>query len=190
MTLGRYRQNVKLSGIIYMHRISDPKMGSISRRNFGMFRSLCGERTLKNVVIVTNMWGEVSESVGITRENQLRTSDTLFKPALDQGAQMMRHFNTLASAQAIIEHLIPNNPEVIQIQVEVVEQHKDVTQTTAGAVLETEEMERARRAHEEEMRRQWEAAEAARRAQEEQRAREVAAAQAAAQELRVTTWNL
>ena len=41
---------MKLSGVIYMHRISDFKMGGISRRNFHMFRSLCGEKTLKNVV--------------------------------------------------------------------------------------------------------------------------------------------
>ena len=149
-----------------------------------MFRSLCGDKTLKNVVIVTNMWGEVDESVGVARETELKTSGTLFKPVLDQGAQMMRHHNNLASAHAIIERFIANTPEAIQIQAEIVEQHKGVEQTTAAAVLDTEEMERARQAHEEEMRKQREAAEAAQRAQEEQRARELAEAQRVAEEAR------
>jgi hypothetical protein len=44
---------MKLSGLIYVHRISDVLMGGISSRNFRMFRKLCGDDTLKNVVIVT-----------------------------------------------------------------------------------------------------------------------------------------
>ena len=167
-----------------MHRISDVKMGGISRRNFGMFRSLCGEKTMQNVLIVTNMWGEVPDSVGATREAELKTSPALFKPVIDQGARMVRHHNTLCSAQDALQHLVSNTPVAIQIQAEIVEQHKGVEHTAASAVLETEEIERARRAHEAEMQRQREAAEAARRAQEEQRARDLAAAQRAAEEAR------
>ncbi|KAJ3556344.1 hypothetical protein NM688_g2081 [Phlebia brevispora] len=57
----QYRKNTKLHGIIFMQRISDVKMSGISRRNFGMIRSLCGDNTLKNVIIVTNMWGEITD---------------------------------------------------------------------------------------------------------------------------------
>ncbi|PSS36825.1 hypothetical protein PHLCEN_2v1369 [Hermanssonia centrifuga] len=168
-----YRVNKKLSGVIYMHRISDFKMGGISKRNFGMFRSLCGEKTLQNVVIVTNMWGEVSEERGVARENELANDNALFKPVLEKGAQMVRHYNTHQSGQEILRRLVDNNPLPLQIQHEIVDEHKQVQQTVAGAELESKAIEEAKRQQEEEMRKHREAMEAAIRAQEEQRAREV-----------------
>ena len=54
-----------------MHRISDFRVGGIAKRNFNMFRKLCGDETLRNVVIVTNMWGEVSPAQGAAREREL-----------------------------------------------------------------------------------------------------------------------
>ena len=79
----RYRNNRKLSGIIYMHRISDIRMSGVSRRNFSMFRKLCGDSTLGGVTLVTNMWGSISEQEGVARESELRTNNQLFKPVLD-----------------------------------------------------------------------------------------------------------
>ncbi|KAG5220558.1 Lanosterol alpha-demethylase [Salix suchowensis] len=68
----RYEQGKTLSGIIYLHRISDFRMSGLSTRNFRMLRHLCGEKTLKNLAIVTNMWGEVPAAVGEARERSLR----------------------------------------------------------------------------------------------------------------------
>ncbi|EKM53858.1 uncharacterized protein PHACADRAFT_98220, partial [Phanerochaete carnosa HHB-10118-sp] len=172
-----YRENKKLSGVIYMHRISDFKVGGISRRNFGMFRSLCGETTLKNVIIVTNMWSEVGEQKGAARERELAADNALFKPVIDKGARMMRHYNTAESAQAILRVLVENQPLALQIQREIVDQRKTLEQTTANEELRTQEMREARRRQDEELQRQREAAEAAKRAQEEQKARELAEVQ-------------
>jgi chromosome segregation ATPase len=121
-----------------MHRISDFRMGGISRRNFSMFRKLCGDDSLENVVIVTNMWGEVSPAQGAAREHELATDDILFKPVLERGAQMLRHDNTLGSAQAILRHLVDNRPQVLAIQKELVDEGKDITQTAAGVELDRE----------------------------------------------------
>jgi len=46
-----------------------------------MFRELCGDSTLKNVILVTNMWGDVSGSVGEARERELARE--FFKPVLE-----------------------------------------------------------------------------------------------------------
>lgn len=134
-----------------MHRISDFRMGGISRRNFSMFRQLCGDSTLKNVVIVTNMWGEVSPEVGEAREAELRDKDMFFKPVLDKHAQLLRHENTVDSAQAILHHIIGNRPQALKIQRELVDEHKDISQTAAGTVLNRELMEQVRK-HQEELR--------------------------------------
>ena len=102
--LNRYEDGSKLAGVIYIYRISGVQFSGISARNFALFRKLCDESTLKNVVLVTNMWGVGSEATNEAREKEL--SGTFFKPALDRGAQMGRHHNTTESAHAILRKII------------------------------------------------------------------------------------
>jgi len=127
-----------LSGIIYVHRISDFRMGGISTRNFKMFRKLCGDSTLSNVAIMTNMWGEVKPELGDAREKELCSRDIFFKPVLDKGAKVVRHDNTLKSAQNIIGRLLKNKPKALEIQRELVEEKKNITDTAAGSELNRE----------------------------------------------------
>ncbi|KAG2018162.1 TKL/TKL-ccin protein kinase [Coprinopsis cinerea AmutBmut pab1-1] len=133
-----YEQGIKLAGVLYIHRISDFRMGGISTRNFKMFRQLCGESTLKNVVILTNMWGQVNPEVGEARERELATDPLFFKPVLDKGAQMLRHDNTPESAQRVLRYIIGNHPLTLQIQRELVDEGKDILQTAAGEELNRE----------------------------------------------------
>jgi hypothetical protein len=135
---GRYQEGFKLSGVIYMHRITDRRVGGMSRRNFSMLRRLCGDDTLKNVAIVTNMWDVESEERGIDRERELMTDDLFFKPVLEKGAQMLRHNNTLGSAEAIVSRFIQKTPLPLLIQRELVDQHKDITHTEAAVALQGE----------------------------------------------------
>ena len=141
---------MKLSGVIYMHRISDYRFTGIDSRNFSMFRKLCGEETLCNVVLVTTMWSAVDPENGALREQELRTDDILFKPVLDKGAQMVRHDNTLRSAQDILRRLINNRPRPLLIQREIVDEKKDITKTAANEELDRQ-LAAVIRMHEEEM---------------------------------------
>ena len=108
-----------------------------------MFHELCGDAALKNVVLVTNMWGQVSRDVGEARESEL--SSNFFKPVLDEGARMVRHNNTVRSAHDIIRKIIANTPTVLQIQQELVKEHKDIASTAAGEVISKELNEQMRR---------------------------------------------
>ena len=153
-----------------MHRISDRRFSGIAGRNFKIFRELCGETSLKNVVLVTNMWGEVSQDVGEARERELASN--FLKPALDKGAQMVRHHNTEQSAHDVIRRIMNNHPVVLQIQREVVDEHKDITSTAAGEAVNTELAEEARR-YEAELRRAQEERERALREREEEARRKM-----------------
>lgn len=130
-----YKDGFKLAGLLYFHRISDFRVGGVSARNARMFRKLCGDDTLKNVIIVTNMWGEVNHRLAEARETELKRDELFFKPALDKGAQMARHMNTVPSAQAILRLVLNNHPLPLQIQVQLVDECKDITQTSAAEEL-------------------------------------------------------
>ena len=144
----RYERGSKLSGVIYIHRISDKRFTGIAGRNFKMFRELCGDTTLQNVILVTNMWSEVSSEIGESRENEL--SSRFFKPVIDKGAQMVRHHNTAQSAHDIIRLIMKNRPAALQIQRELVDEHKDIGDTAAGETINKELNEQMRR-HQAEM---------------------------------------
>lgn len=85
------------------------------------------------------MWGEVTPDRGAARELEL--ADHFFKRALNQGARMVRHLNTTNSAQEILLHLVHNVPIPLQIQKELVDENKDISETAAGQELLQEQKE-------------------------------------------------
>lgn len=120
-------------------------MGGISRRNFVMFRKLCGDETLKNVLLVTTMWANVDPKMGEAREAQLGTDELLFQPVIERGATMVRHDNTQQCAHNIIRAIMKNHPQVLRIQRELVDENKDISETGAGEELGRELAELARK---------------------------------------------
>lgn len=100
-----------------------------------MFRSLCGDEVLKNVVIATNMWGEVTPERGAARERELATNELLFQPVLDKGARMLRYEDSKASAESILRRIVFNQLLPLHIQEELVDERKDIMDTSAGKEL-------------------------------------------------------
>ena len=117
------------------------------------------------------MWGEVSREDGEEREGELITN--FFKTALDKGAQIARHYNTVQSAHDIIRCIVGNRPAPLQIQHEFVDEGKNILKTAAGEAINGElnkqiqrhqaelkavksEMERALQEKDEETRRELE----------------------------------
>jgi hypothetical protein len=124
---------VKLAGIVYIHRISDPRMTGTSVRNFKMFLDLCGDTTLRNVVIATNMWELAPADAAERREGEMRSK--YFEPVIRMGGQLLRLYNTDDSARDVLQSIIKNHPEPLKIQKELVDEHKNIRDTTAGQSL-------------------------------------------------------
>ena len=76
------------------------------------------------------MWDKVTSEVGEARERQLSTR--FFKPAIDKGAQLLRHNNTVESDRAIIRAILNNHPLPLQIQEELVDKHMEFPRTGVG----------------------------------------------------------
>ena len=132
----------------------------MTKRNFSVFRKLCGETTLKNAVVVTNMWTpNASDAIRVEeegRENELATKPAFFKQALDNGAHMARHYNTTPSAHAIIRQFFAHQPQPLLVQRELVDEKKHLETTDAGSHMRDEFMAMSERHQKEieEMKRQ------------------------------------
>jgi len=133
---------VNLAGVIYFHRISDERWRRSDTRSFGWLKRICGEPTLRNVVLATNMWGNVDPGVGADRERQLAAE--FVKPALDKGAQLHRHYDTTESAHQIIRAILDNRREPLQVQRELIDERREFDQTTVGEEI-TREVDESKR---------------------------------------------
>ncbi|KAG9311263.1 P-loop containing nucleoside triphosphate hydrolase protein [Chiua virens] len=124
-----------LNGIIYMHRISDPRVGGLARKNIKMLQALCGDKNLDHVRIVTTNWARVTDEEGSRRQDSLVRG--AFKDLIDNKAEIRRHSDSIESAQQILSELIPLSPVTIQIQEEL-RQGATIGDTSAGAILTAE----------------------------------------------------
>ncbi|KAF8905759.1 P-loop containing nucleoside triphosphate hydrolase protein [Gymnopilus junonius] len=134
-----YKEGAKLGGVIYLHDISAPRFFSgTARRNLQMFRSLCGEDVLDNVVLGTTKWVlKVPDSE--LRHEQLKAD--YWKPLIDKGAHALRFDNSFQSGWSLIDALLSPriqhtvNEAVLQIQKELVDEKKIIPETEAGKEL-------------------------------------------------------
>ncbi|KAI1490220.1 P-loop containing nucleoside triphosphate hydrolase protein [Biscogniauxia mediterranea] len=125
-----YKSEIKLSGIIYLHPISDTRVTHHATKNLQMFQKLTGDTNLKNVLLVTSMWDKVTEAQGLAREQELK--DKFWKIMLAYGAKSIRHNGTPESAERIAQMLMKNEPFYLQLQKEMGENNMTLRDTAAG----------------------------------------------------------
>ena len=143
---------MKLSGIIYLHRIKDERMTNAIMRNLSMFRNLCGEDAFRNVVLVTTFWDELQDQAkGESRESQLAQRPEWWGYMTSKGSKLRRFDNTKEAALSIVGELIGVPTITLQVQEEMVHRGLEVEQTTAGEALNKELLEQQAQ-HEEELR--------------------------------------
>ena len=125
-----------MNGLIYLHRISDVRFGGTATRNLRMFSRLCGPDAMKNVVILTTRWDETRRDVAEKTETDLRNGH--FKEFVNNGAKVLRHDNTVASARNVISSIL-DLPPIAEIKVvnEIVG-GRSLAETDAGRELDSQ----------------------------------------------------
>jgi hypothetical protein len=124
-------RQVRLSGILYLHRITDPRVGGTAIKNIRLFRGLVGNRSMNNVALVTTMWGLVDRQDGETRMNELVQTDDFWGRMIESGATSDKYDGTRRDGVRIIKRLLTKAPCILQIQAEM-ERGVTLNDTTAG----------------------------------------------------------
>ncbi|SMR58339.1 unnamed protein product [Zymoseptoria tritici ST99CH_3D1] len=104
----RYQPRTRLTGIIYLQNVMDPRMTGSSLHDLKVFCELCGQDPLENVLLVTSRLGMAAKAESEQaerRETQLRTEQTYRAAMLAGGARMARFEDTQASALDLIASL-------------------------------------------------------------------------------------
>ncbi|KAH6887450.1 hypothetical protein B0T10DRAFT_71258 [Thelonectria olida] len=139
-----YKNKVLLHGIIYLHRITDPRMQGSAKKNLLMFKKLCGEDALRKVVLATTMWDELgaNAALGNEREKELIDTPEFWGYMVSKGSRVHRHYNTADSAQRIIKELARGSLRVtLDLQDQMVNERRELIETGAGKEIEAELIE-------------------------------------------------
>ncbi|KAL7805254.1 P-loop containing nucleoside triphosphate hydrolase protein [Trichoderma aethiopicum] len=125
-----YSKEMRLSGIIYLHPISDNRVTHHATKNLDMFRKLTGEKNLKNVILATSMWDKVTPEEGLNRERELQGN--FWSVFMAFGAQYCRQDASAQSAKKIASLLMDNEPFFLELQEEMGKDNKALKDTAAG----------------------------------------------------------
>lgn len=137
-----YRTRIPLAGVIYLHRISDTRVGGASRKSIRLLEAICGPEAYPGIAVVTTMWDKLSNlSDGDKREEQLTTDPEFFGPLFHSSpsAITMRHTGARVSAEAIVQELLlrsQERPVVLQIQRQLVDENTALEDTAAGMIVD------------------------------------------------------
>ncbi|KAH9898703.1 hypothetical protein F4778DRAFT_792718 [Xylariomycetidae sp. FL2044] len=96
-----FSSKVMLNGIIYLHRISDRKFPNSAHRYNSIFKFLCRDDPIKNVVIATTMWDVTPPEEAQERDQQLMSNEKSFGYMISKGSTPRRHYNTVETARSI-----------------------------------------------------------------------------------------
>ncbi|KAI6104197.1 P-loop containing nucleoside triphosphate hydrolase protein [Pisolithus sp. B1] len=147
----KYRGEVKLTGIIYTHRISDNRMSGSLCKNLDLFGRLCGDKAAQCVRLVTTMWdNQRPENTELYQSRVLQLKEDFWKPLISVGARHERFANTQESAWKIVNGLVQTRTssadatgkldeasvgQTLLIQEEMVNARKKLHETSAGKAL-------------------------------------------------------
>ncbi|KAI6132357.1 kinase-like domain-containing protein, partial [Pisolithus croceorrhizus] len=152
----KYRKDVKLTGIIYTHRISDNRMSGSVCKNLNLFGRLCGDEAAQRVRLVTTMWdNQRPENVETCQKRVSQLEGNFWEPLISLGARHERFLNTPVSAWDIVNGLVQTRTSSAQgqsvdttwkldeasagkallIQEEMVEAHRQLNETSVGRAL-------------------------------------------------------
>lgn len=144
-----FSNEVKISGVLYIHPITEPRMKGSMLKNLRMFRKMVGERNMGCCILVTTKWGSKDTDVFVAREEELKTRN--WSALLASGAGIARFEDTEKSAIDIVMRVAKSGGFIPKIAQEYVIEGKKLSETEAGQEV-FDDIEKARAAYLEEVR--------------------------------------
>ena len=151
-----HSKDIMLAGIIYLHRITDNRMGGHAFRNLAMFRKLCGKNCMHKVVLATTMWDKLKDADARREarrcEEELMNTEDWWGDMIDSGSKVFRHDRGIESALEMIDYLVGlgGGGIVTDVARELVEEGKTLEETNVGQEVQREIL-KAKERHEKEL---------------------------------------
>lgn len=172
------KTGVHLSGILYLHPISDSRIGGAGRRNLKLLRNLVGSENMGNVKLITTKRCSVTSEASDLRRRDLVSY--FWSEMISNGAQVDQYDGTGEDGKRIVQSILKTAPVTLLFQEELRKGCR-LAETSAGKSLmeefaklqekyerEVKEFKAEREKYEEALRKRDEAAEQVRKLHEGQ----------------------
>jgi len=136
----RAQCRIWVTGVLFLHRISDNRFSHTAQRISTVLNSLCGNAAMKNLMLCATMWDRVPEDEGNNRFDEL-CQIGVWKDMIANGAGTAvisnKGSDAKTKAEKIVSDLIKNaQPVELAIQDEMINRKRILTETKAGKILE------------------------------------------------------
>ena len=141
-----YRSGKRLTGILYLHRISDPRMQGSALRNLHMFKSLIGEHCFQNVMLGTTFWSTLAHDpeTAERRESELIDTPEFWGGMIDKGADICRlPTSSQVAARGLLQRMAKKEAKALKIQEELVVHQLGFENTSANNQMVEQEVKQA-----------------------------------------------
>ena len=129
-----FDDGIRLNGLIYMHRITDPRMRGTAVSNMRMFRKLCGPDCFQNVILATTFWGQIDPDEGQRREQELCQDERFWGRLVKRKSRVIRIESDVESDRSLLLNIASNNKCTLAAQQEMQE---GASMLATGAAQET-----------------------------------------------------
>ncbi|KAF2746414.1 hypothetical protein M011DRAFT_478035 [Sporormia fimetaria CBS 119925] len=132
-----YGSGQLLSGIIYLHPISDTRVQGSTMTQFRVFKELCGDAFYSNIVLGTTFWSKVCAAEGEARERQLFSTRGMLGDMRDLGAEVVRVSEDRSECLRLIERFTGKTRTGMRVQKELAKSGSaaNFMSTSAGKLL-------------------------------------------------------
>ncbi|KAK0734258.1 hypothetical protein B0T26DRAFT_627213, partial [Lasiosphaeria miniovina] len=125
-------KNVRLAGLVYLHRISDARVPGSAVKDLRMFKALVGAHNYRRVVLATTMWSALGGAGTVGAERQAELEATFWADMVQAGSQVWQHSGSRRSALDIVRFLAAAPVVTLAIQHELMVERRMLGETAAG----------------------------------------------------------
>ena len=132
-----YERDIKLSGIIYLHCITNNRFQGSAVRALRAFKKMCGEEVFKGIIVATTMWDKVTTdelAKAEVRHEDLQAK--ILQDVIRGGGKLVRLSAVEIDAARILQHIVSKDRRLtLAFQRELVDENRLIHETGAGQVL-------------------------------------------------------
>lgn len=127
----------QLSGVIFLHRITDIRFHSSTRRALEIFKALCGQDAFCGMVVATTMWNRVATGeIQKAEDRQAQLKTKLQGDVLAFGGRLVPISAAEVDPYNIVRHIVRKDLRLdLAIQKELRRHECQLYQTAAGQIV-------------------------------------------------------
>jgi hypothetical protein len=136
-----YDAGLRISGVIYVHNIANPRISGSGLLALNVFKAVCGSEFYSKMTMITTQWRRVEstpagQQVADSKVAELMGTPEFWGTPMDAGAKIEPMYGNQVSALSILDRFLHMGQDrALQLQQEMSVDNRTLYETAAGKLL-------------------------------------------------------